>query len=106
MPTTTRAKARLNLQVATVNVALERQLITLDPAPVEAANFEFELAGLPVRARLHDAGFEEVGFHVMVAPTEGGRESPVAGYLHWPRKLNVDELLNLRDSIQTELSKR
>ena len=33
--------------MATVNVALERQLITLDCQPFKAARFEFELAGLP-----------------------------------------------------------
>ena len=49
-PTSIRGKARQNLLVATVNVAVERQLITLDCQPFKAARFEFELAGLPVLA--------------------------------------------------------
>ena len=36
--------------VATVNVAPERQLITLDCQTFRVARFEFELAGLPVLA--------------------------------------------------------
>jgi hypothetical protein len=75
----TREKARQNLQVAAVNAALEQQLITLECAPVETDKFEFELAGLPAVAWLHDAGFDEVGFYVMVAPTELGRKLHGAG---------------------------
>jgi hypothetical protein len=70
----TREKARQNLQVAAVNAALEQQLLTLECAPVETAKFEFALAGLPVLVCLHDAGFDEVGFYVMVAATELGRK--------------------------------
>jgi hypothetical protein len=83
----TREKARQNLQVAAVNAALEQQLITLECAPVETAKFEFELTGLPVLVCLHDAGFDEVGFYVMVAPTELGRKLHGAGGLHWRREL-------------------
>jgi hypothetical protein len=83
----TREKARENLQVAAVNAALEQQLITLECAPVETVKFEFELAGLPVLVCLHDAGFDEVGFYVMVAPTELGRKLHGAGGRHWRRAL-------------------
>jgi hypothetical protein len=51
--------------VATVNVALERQLITLDCQPFKAARFEFELAGLPVLAHVSDSSSDEVqGFRL------------------------------------------
>ena len=83
----TRAKARQNLQVATVNVALERRLITLDPAPFKTSNFEFELAGLPILARVRDAGFDEVSVHAMVAPSKLGRNFIGVGLLHWRRTL-------------------
>jgi hypothetical protein len=83
----TREKARQNLQVAAVNAALKQQLIALECEPVETAKFEFELAGLPVLVCLHDAGFDEVGFYVMVAPTELGRKLHGVGGLHWRRKL-------------------
>ena len=46
--------------MATVNVALERQLITLDCQPFKAARFEFELAGMPVLAHVSDGSFDEV----------------------------------------------
>lgn len=59
-PTSIRGTARQNLLVATVNVALERQLITLDCQPFQAARFEFELAGLPVLAHVSDGSFDEV----------------------------------------------
>ena len=54
-PTSIRGTARQNLLVATVNVALERQLITLDCQPFKAARFEFKLAGLPVLAHVSDS---------------------------------------------------
>jgi hypothetical protein len=82
-----REKARQNLQVAAVNAALKLQLITLECAPVKTAKFEFALAGLPVLVCLHDAGFDEVGFYLMVAPTEAGRKLHGAGGLHWRREL-------------------
>ena len=64
-PTSIRGTARQNLLVATVNVALERQLITLDCQPFKAARFEFELAGLPVLAHVSDGSFDEVqGFRL------------------------------------------
>ena len=72
-PTSIRGKARQNLLVATVNVALERQLITLDCQPFKAARFEFELAGLPVLAHVSDGSFDEVQVGVIVCPTELGR---------------------------------
>jgi hypothetical protein len=83
----TREKARQNLQVAAVNAALEQQLITLESAPVETAKFEFELADSPVLVCLHDAGFDEIGFYVMVAPTELGRKFHGAGGILWRREL-------------------
>ena len=70
----TRDAARQNLQVTAVNTALSAKLITLDCTPVADAKFEFELAGLPVVATVHDAGFDEVSVRIIVAPTELGRK--------------------------------
>jgi hypothetical protein len=77
-----RNQARQNLQVAAVNAALERQLITLDCTPVATATFEFELGGLPVLAQVHDAGFDEVHVNVIVAPTALARQWPTAPVHH------------------------
>lgn len=68
-----RGKARMNLLVATVNAALERGLISLDCTPFESDCFEFELAGLPVKACVHDAGFDEIKIGAIVAPTALGK---------------------------------
>lgn len=69
-----RAIARQNLLVATINTALERQLITLECKPFESTTFEFELAGMPVIARVHDISFDEISVKAVVCPTELGRK--------------------------------
>jgi hypothetical protein len=69
-----RSRARINLMVSAVNVALERKLITLEREPAPTIAFEYELAGMPVLAHIRDAGFDEVRFNVICCPTEMGRE--------------------------------
>ena len=68
-----RDKARQNLLVGTINVALDRRLMTLDCDPIEDATFEFELVGLLVRAHLRGVGFDEIDVTIIVCPTELGR---------------------------------
>ena len=72
-----RDRARQNLLVQTVNVALQRGLITLDCRPIQEATFEFVLAEqsvrLPVIANVHDAGHDEVVIKAIVCPTQSGR---------------------------------
>jgi hypothetical protein len=80
---TLRGAARQNLQVTAVNTALERKLIALDCTPVADAMFEFELAGLPVVATVHDAGFDEVSVRIIVAPTELGRKLVGSALVRW-----------------------
>jgi hypothetical protein len=69
-----RTRARINLMVSAVNVALERNIITLECEPAPTIAFEYELAGMPVLAHIDDAGFDEVRFNVLCCPTEMGRE--------------------------------
>ena len=61
----------------TVNVALQRCLITLDCQPIQEATFEFVLAEqsvrLPVIAHVRDAGYDEVNIKAIVCPTASGR---------------------------------
>ena len=85
----TRARARQNLQAATVNAALERGLITLECEPVEPATFAFELAGLPVLAHVHEAGFDEVSVKAIVAPTRLGREFIACAIHHEHRRFGA-----------------
>jgi hypothetical protein len=85
----TRAKARQNLLVASINTALERGLITLECEPFESATFEFELAGLPVIARVHDIGFDEVSVKTIVNPTKLGRKYTSCTIWHEFRKFGV-----------------
>ena len=84
-----RDKARQNLLVAAVNVALERQLITLDCQPIETTIFEFELAGLPVLASVTDIGFDEVSVKTLVAPTELGRSFIKTALFHGSRRFGA-----------------
>jgi hypothetical protein len=70
----TRVKIRENLLVSAVNIALERELITLACEPVVAATFEYELGGLPILAHVSDIGYDEVSLHINCCPTELGRE--------------------------------
>ena len=72
-----RMKARQNLLVAAVNVALERRLITWKREPIDDAVFDFHLAGLPVHAHIKDT-CGEVFVTVMVCPTTAGRRSASA----------------------------
>jgi hypothetical protein len=53
-----RSQARLNLQVTTVNIALERQLLSLECLPVAKATFEFEINGYPAAIYLNDAEYQ------------------------------------------------
>lgn len=84
---TRRQKAWRNLVVCTVNEALRRRLFSLRPGdnrwpgrdvPHQTSYlFDFSLpSGLPARAAIHDAGFDELSVHVAVNP-KGDR---VAGY--------------------------
>jgi hypothetical protein len=59
--------------VATVNVALERKLMTLECEEVAGAVFEFSIAGQPVIAHIGDIGFDEVSVKAIVCPTVLGR---------------------------------
>lgn len=68
-----RAKAAKNLLVAAVNAAIEQRLITLECKSFDTADFKFSLAGHPVFARVHDAGFDEVSICATIRPTEMGR---------------------------------
>jgi hypothetical protein len=70
----TRAIARQNLLVATINTALERGLITLECEPVASAVFEFIIGPHLALAYVSDAGFDEVAIHAIVNPTKLGRE--------------------------------
>ena len=70
-----RAKAWRNLMSAAIDVALERGLLTLDPAAeVEPAVFAFKLDGFPTVAAISDSGYGEVAVRVAVLPTERGAE--------------------------------
>jgi hypothetical protein len=84
-----RNKARLNLIVATINVAIERRLISLDCQPIADTTFEFELAGLPVLASVTDIGFGDVSVKALVAPTELGRRFVKPALFHGHRRFGV-----------------
>jgi hypothetical protein len=84
-----RNQARRNLVVAAINVALERRLITLDCRPIEAAIFEFELAGLPVLASVTDIGSGEVSVKALVAPTGLGRRFAKTALFHGNRRFGA-----------------
>jgi hypothetical protein len=73
--TSARSQARLNLQIATVNIGLKRRLLTLDCTPVQEAPFQFGIAGHPANASIDDAGFDEVRFRTTVSPKDEGRRS-------------------------------
>ena len=79
----TRQRARQNLLVAAVNAALDQNLITLECEPVKSTKFEFNIGPYSVIAAVHDAGFDEVGLHVIACPTDLGREF-VLGYAARP----------------------
>jgi hypothetical protein len=85
----TTAKARQNFQVAAVNAALERQLITLDCQPVEDTTFEFELLGLPAVGRVHDIGFDEVSIKAILDPTPLGQKFVSCTIWHGFRRFGV-----------------
>jgi hypothetical protein len=79
----TRAKARQNLQVATVNTALERELLGLEPEPGPKTTFEFELGGLPVIAYVAPGPQgADVWCQAIVCPTDLGRRFRGAAILH------------------------
>jgi hypothetical protein len=61
-------------------------LITLECEPVKSAKFEFSIGAYPVIAHVHDAGFDEVGIHAIVCPTEPGHEAVQCAIFHgWQR---------------------
>ena len=62
-----------------------RTPITLDCRPIEAAIFEFELAGLPVLASVTDIGSGEISVKALVAPTELGRSFVKTALFHGHR---------------------
>lgn len=69
----TRERAWRNLMVAAVNAALDQRVLTLRPGdnryPGKSCTIDFELpGGLPVRAELSDAGWDEVSIHAAVNP--------------------------------------
>lgn len=82
-----RAKARQNLQVATVNTALERKLMSLEPEPEPSATFEFMLGELPVIAHvIPTSEGAEVLCQAIVCPTELGRRCAGSTIFHeWRR---------------------
>lgn len=77
-PPALRNSARQNLLVTAVNVAVSRGLI----APFENVTFEFELAGLPVLACLHDPGYDEIAVHAIVCPTAMGQRWACVTIVH------------------------
>jgi hypothetical protein len=84
---TARQKAWRNLMVCAVNEALERRLFTLRPGDnrfgergANERTFDFALPnGLPARAHISDAGFDELEIHVAVNP-KGRHVSAMAGF--------------------------
>jgi hypothetical protein len=69
-----RQRARQNLLMAAVNVALERGLIPLDGQPPALALFEFEIMGEPALASVRDGRYGELKVQVMVRPNDRGRK--------------------------------
>jgi len=82
-----RDKAWRNLMVCAVNAALERKLFTLRPGDNRFEGmgdrrsiFDFTMPnGLPARAYVSDAGFDEVAVHAAVNP-KGNYVSAAAGF--------------------------
>jgi hypothetical protein len=62
--------ARNRLLVSAINVALERNLLTLECEPLVPVAFEYELDGLQILAVAYDAGSYEVALNVIACPTE------------------------------------
>jgi hypothetical protein len=77
------------LLVAAVNAALERGLLTLECAPVEAATFEFTIGPYPVIAHVPDASSDEVLIQAIVRPTELGRQTVACAVLHGWQKFGA-----------------
>lgn len=85
---TPRERAWRNLMVCATNAALERKLFTLRPGDNRFGSgedrrrgtFDFTMPnGLPARAHVSDAGFDEVAIHAAVNP-KGGYVSARAGF--------------------------
>jgi len=79
-----RDKAWRNLMVSAVNAALEQRVLTLRPGDNRytgaSCTIDFELAGgLPARAVISDAGWDEVGIQAAVNP-KGRHISATAGF--------------------------
>jgi hypothetical protein len=65
-----RRKAWRNAMVATINEALDRRLIGLEPdgIDIEDAQIDFEVEGIPARAKISTIGWDEIHAHVSLLP--------------------------------------